>query len=153
GAVVVSIDYRLAPEHPFPAAPDDAEAVAVWLLEQAEAEWGASTWTIGGGSAGAHLSALTLLRLCDPHGQDPVRRFPAAVLDAGLFDLGLTPSARRSDDALVIPRPVMDACLEYFTPGLDPEQRRQPDISPLYADLFGLPPALFVTGTVDPIID
>ncbi|MBI2705609.1 MAG: alpha/beta hydrolase [Actinobacteria bacterium] len=153
GAVFVSIDYRLAPEHPFPAAPDDAEAAALWLVDHSTEEWGTAGLTIGGGSAGAHLSALTLLRLRDRHGPDAVGRFRAAILDAGLYDLGLTPSARRSQDALVIPRAVTDACLAYFTPGLDPEQRRQPEYSPLYADLADLPPALFVTGTLDPVLD
>jgi acetyl esterase/lipase len=153
GSAVVSIDYRLAPEHPYPAAVDDAEAAARWLVEHSANEWGTEVLSIGGGSAGAHLTALALIRLRDRDGADFVGRYAAAVLDGGLFDLGLTPSARAGRDALVIPRSVVDACLEHFTPGLDPEQRRDPRYSPLYADVAGLPPALFVTGTNDPIID
>ena len=65
GIAVVSVDYRLAPEHRFPAAIDDCEAAALWLLEHAAAEFGTETLLIGGESAGAHLSVLTLLRLRD----------------------------------------------------------------------------------------
>ena len=60
---VVSVDYRLAPEHPWPAAPDDCEAVALWLMENAAARFGTSRLTIGGFSAGATLAMVTLLRL------------------------------------------------------------------------------------------
>ena len=151
--VVVSADYRLAPEHPFPAAPDDAEAVASWLLDESRALWGTERLTIGGGSAGAHLSALTLVRLRDLHGTEATDRFAAAVLDAGAFDLSLTPSARASDEALVIPRDVLDACIRYFVPGREPESLRDPALSPLFADLSGLPPALFLVGELDPLLD
>lgn len=60
---VVSVDYRLAPEDPYPAAPDDCEAAALWLVEHAEREFGTRRLLIGGESAGAHLSVVTLLRL------------------------------------------------------------------------------------------
>src|SRR5207249_5828042 len=57
---VVSVNYRLAPEHPYPAAPDDCEAVALWLVSKAAAEFGADTLLIGGDSGGADLSVVTL---------------------------------------------------------------------------------------------
>ena len=67
--VVASVDYRLAPEHPYPAAPDDCEDAALWLLDGGAQELGApAVLAIGGESAGGHLSALTLLRLRDLHG-------------------------------------------------------------------------------------
>ena len=53
GVTVVSLDYRLGPEHPFPAGPDDCRAAADWLIANAEKEFGASTLIIGGDSAGA----------------------------------------------------------------------------------------------------
>jgi acetyl esterase/lipase len=150
-SVMFSINYRLAPEDPYPAGPDDCEAAAVWLLDNAEREWGTAALTIGGGSAGGHLSVLTLLRLRDRH--DALARLKAANLVAGAFDLGMTPSQRAGDDALIIPRAVIEACYRHFLPGTDCEQRRDPGISPLYADLTGMPPALFTVGTLDPLID
>jgi acetyl esterase len=148
---VVSIDYRLAPEHPFPAGPDDCEAAALWILEHGAHELGSGRLVIGGGSAGGHLAALTLLRLRDRH--DAAGSVAAANLVAGVFDLGLTPSQRASADALVIPLATLEACYSHFLPGLDREARRDPTISPLYADLHGMPPALFTVGTIDPLLD
>jgi len=151
GLVTVSIDYRLAPEHPFPAGPDDCEAAAVWLCEHAASEFGTDRLVIGGGSAGAHLAALTLLRLRDHH--DLARRFLGANLVFGAFDLGMTPSQRVSEDAVGIPRDVIAQLYAHFLPGVDPEARRDPAVSPLYADLADLPPALFTVGTLDPLLD
>ena len=65
GVAVVSVDYRLAPEHPWPAAPDDCETAALWLLELAGTLFGATRLVIGGASAGANLAMATLLRLRD----------------------------------------------------------------------------------------
>ncbi len=151
GVVTVSIDYRLAPEHPFPAGPDDCEAAACWLLENAASTFGTDRLLIGGGSAGAYMAALTLLRLRDRH--DAALRFSGANLVFGCYDLGMTPSQRAGSDAIGIPTPVLELCYEHFAPGLDAEQRRAPAISPLFADLEGLPPALFVCGTLDPLLD
>lgn len=153
GVAVVSIDYRLAPEHPFPAGPDDCEAAAAWLLEHAAAEWGTERLVIGGASAGAHLAVLTLLRLRDRLGPEAIARFLGANLVFGCYDLGLTPSAADSADLLVIPRDTLDACTEAVLPGLDAAARRDPQWSPLYADLHGLTPALFTVGTLDPLLD
>jgi acetyl esterase/lipase len=150
---VLSIDYRLAPEHPSPAGPDDCEAAALWLLDHAASEWGTDRLLIGGASAGAHLSALTLLRLRDKHGQDAVDHFVGANQVFGAYDLGMSPSQRASAGALVIPLDVLEACYANFLPGLDREARRAPEHSPLYADLHGLPPALFTVGTLDPLFD
>jgi acetyl esterase/lipase len=149
----VSIDYRLAPEHPWPAGPDDCEAAALWVIEHAADEFGTDRLVIGGGSAGAHLTAVTLLRLRDRQGVDVAERFLGANLVFGAFDLGLTPSARHGEDLLVIPRPVIEKCVEYLLPGLDVDACRDPEHSPLYADLHDLPPALFTVGTLDPLLD
>ncbi len=115
------------------------------------AEFGTDRLVIGGGSAGGHLSVLTLLRLRDRH--DALGAIAAANLVAGAFDLGMTPSQRTSEDALIIPLATLEACYRHFLPGLDREARRDPSISPLYADLTGMPPALFTTGTLDPVLD
>lgn len=144
---VVSVEYRLAPEHPYPAAPDDCEAAALWFLERFDGRL-----AIGGESAGAHLSVVTLLRLRDRHGISP-RRFAAANLVFGAYDLSGTPSRRRWDRDLILSAPLMDWFTDGFLEHLPLEERRQPDISPLYADLTDLPPALFTCGTLDPLLD
>lgn len=81
---VVSVDYRLAPEHPWPAAPDDCEAAALWLVDHAAARFGTSRLTIGGSSAGATLAMTTLLRLRDRGVADG---FSGAALQFGTYDL------------------------------------------------------------------
>ena len=151
---VVSVDYRLAPEHPYPAGPDDCEAAAVWLLEHAEAEFGSSRLLIGGESAGGHLSAVTLLRIRDRH--DAFERFLGANLVFGVYDLGHPPSQRgvgipAGSDILTVEGTAFFTDL--FTPGMSTEERRDPDLSPLYAELHDLPPALFTVGTHDHLRD
>ena len=147
---VVSVDYRLAPEHPYPAGPDDCEAAARWLAEYCLAEFGTDRLTIGGESAGAHLSVVTLLRLRDRHG---FTGFAGANLVFGAYDLSFTPSTRRwGDRELVLSLANMEWFTGNFAP-LPPEERRSPDISPLYADLENLPRALFSVGTLDPLLD
>jgi acetyl esterase/lipase len=148
---VVSVDYRLAPENPYPAAPDDCEAAALWLARNALAEFGTERIVIGGESAGAHLSALTLLRLRDRHG---FTGFAAANFVYGAFDLSMTPSAARwGDRYLVLSTPLIHWFLDCFVGKDLKDRRRDPDVSPLYADLSGLPPALFTIGTMDPLLD
>jgi acetyl esterase/lipase len=148
---IVSVDYRLAPEHPYPAGPDDCEAAALWLLEHAGREFGSERLLVGGESAGAHLAAVTLLRLRDRH--EVVSRFEGANLVYGCFDLSGTPSQRHPGYTPVLSRKDVDDMPDYFLPKHDPEERRQPDISPLFADLAGLPPALFTVGTRDRLLD
>jgi acetyl esterase len=148
----VSVDYRLAPEHPYPAGPDDCEAAALWLLEHAEREFGSARLLIGGESAGAHLAACTLLRMRDRH--DAVDRFRGANLVFGIYDLGGTPSQHgvpeRPD---LLTAELLGYVADLFAPGRSTDQRRDPDISPLYADLHDLPPALFTIGTDDHLVD
>ena len=152
GVAVVSVDYRLAPEHPFPAAPDDCAAAAGWVLENAASQWGTERLLVGGESAGAHLAALTLLRLRDRMGAPDA--VAAANLVFGAYDLSMTPSQRTwGERNLILSTPIMEWFCEQFTPGMTAEERRDPWMSPLYADLSGMPPALFTVGTLDPLID
>ena len=148
GLAVASVEYRLAPENPFPAGRDDCIRAARWLAARGAVELGApSSFAIGGESAGAHLAVLTLLAL---RGEIA---FAAANLAYGAFDLSGTPSRRAYDDVLVLTDPAMTWFTMNLLPGLDEEARRDPAISPLYADLHGLPPALFTVGTRDPLYD
>lgn len=150
---VASVDYRVAPEHPYPAGPDDCEDAALWLLDRGAAEAGApARFTIGGESAGAHLVAVTLLRLRDRHGI--AGAFAAANLTYGCFDLSMTPSQRLWGERFLV---LSDALLHWFSgnflPDHDMEARRDPDISPLFARLHDMPPALFTVGSLDPLLD
>ena len=149
GLAVVSVEYRLAPEHPYPAGPDDCEFAAAWLIRNAKREFGTDVLTIGGESAGGHLSAVTILRMRDRYGYTGFR---GANLVYGAFDLSMTPSQRQFGNRRLVLRTIdMIQFYNAFLPGID--DRRVPDISPLYADLHGLCPALFTIGTKDALVD
>ncbi|QBD79398.1 alpha/beta hydrolase [Ktedonosporobacter rubrisoli] len=140
GATVVSVDYRLAPENPWPAAPDDCATAAFWLVKQAKSLFGTTRLLIGGASAGSTLTMTSLLRLRD---NNLIAPFLGAVLQFGAYDLsGQTPGGRRYAD-------------EYFIQAYVGKvaNKTQPDISPLYGDLKGLPPALMVVGTADILLE
>ena len=149
GQAVVAPEYRLAPEHPYPAGPNDCESAAAWLLANAKKEFGTDALTIGGESAGGHLTAVTILRLRDRHGYTGWR---GANIVYGAFDLSLTPSQRQFGNTRLVLRTIdMQQFYNAFLPNVT--ERRDPDISPLYADLKGLCPALFSVGTKDPLLD
>lgn len=140
GITVVSVEYRLAPESPWPAAPDDCETAALWLLEQAPALFGTTRLLIGGASAGATLAMTTLLRLRD---RRLVGSFAGAALQFGAYDLsGQSPGGRLYAD-------------EWFVQAYAGHvaDRTDPDISPLYGDLRCLPPALLVVGALDVLLE
>jgi len=149
---VVSVSYRLAPEHPYPAGPDDCEAVACWLLDHAADEFGSDRLLIAGESAGAHLAAVTLLRMRDKH--HAADRFLGANLMFGAYDLSRTPS--QHGVGIAPGTDILDGTgfpLDLFLPGMSEEKRRDPDVSPLYADLRDMPPAIFSVGTNDHLLD
>ena len=135
GVAIAGVDYRLAPEHPWPAAPEDCETAALWLSDHAEDRFGATTFAIVGFSAGATLAITTLLRLRD----QGITAVDAAVLQFGTYDL----SAQTAAGRLIAEEYFLEA---YAGAASD---RTHPDLSPIYADLAGLPPVLMVVGGAD----
>ena len=109
-------------------------------------------FAIGGESAGAQLSVVTLVRLRDQHGITGA--FAAANLVFGAFDLAGTPSRLLwGDRQLLLTDPLLEWFVQCFAGDRDADGLRDPDLSPLYADLRDLPPALFTVGTADPLLD
>jgi len=154
GLAVVSVDYRLAPEHPHPAGSDDCLAVARWLVEHGEDEFGTARLILGGESAGGYYAALTLLRMRDELGA--IGRVIGANLVFGAYDLSGTPSvrgARPSDVPDILTDDVFGFVNECFLPGKRADDCKDPSISPLYADLHDMPPAIFTVGTADHLLD
>jgi len=147
--VTVSVDYRLAPENPFPAGLDDCEAVAAWLVKHTAREFGTDVLVIGGESAGATLSVATLMRMRERHG---FTGFAGANLVYGAYDLFGTPSARNwgEERKLVMTSKTMVWFHENYAPR---SQWADPYVSPLYGDLANMPRALFSVGTLDPLLD
>jgi len=144
---VVSVEYRMVPEALPPAQLEDALNVIEWVRTDGRAVVGDGPIVLIGESAGSTLAVLTLLSLREQGtlGSDIV----GAALAYGLYDVSGGPSQRLDAGALAV---FNDAQLLVY-PGLTIEQRRVPSISPLYADLSSLPPALFSVGTADALID
>jgi acetyl esterase len=152
GIAVVSVDYRLAPEHPFPAAPDDAYAAVAWLADRAHGEAlgiDATRLAVGGDSAGGNLSAVVARRARDRGGP----RLLLQLLIYPVTDADLdTPSYRENADGYLLSRAAMQWYWEQYVPQAD--RRADPDAAPLRAaDLSGLPPALVVTAEHDVLRD
>lgn len=151
GIACASVEYRLAPENPYPAGPDDCEAAALWLVKNSRSEFGTDVLTIGGESAGGNLSAVTLLRMRDRHGYTG---FKATNLVYGAFDISMTPSQKSFGDERLVLRTIdIVKFSEAYLSTVDKENWRAPDISPLYANLKDMPPALFTIGTRDALLD
>ena len=148
---VVSVDYRLAPEDPHPAAVHDCVDAALWLVGSSAAEFGSSRLLVGGESAGAELAVQVLLALRE---SDQHRAFSAAHLSYGVYDMALTPSARAFGEQNLVTGTLSERWFRAQSfPGLTEAELHAPDISPLYADLHDLPAARFVVGTRDPLLD
>ncbi len=144
----VSVEYRLAPENPFPAGLEDCETVADWLLKNAKKEFGSEKLIVGGDSAGANLSVATLIRLRNKYNSTG---FSGTNLLYGMFDLTQTPSVRNwGEKNLFLTTKLCEWIQGHY---VNSEKYDDPEVSPLYAELSNLPPALFTVGTLDPLLD
>jgi acetyl esterase len=153
GVAVVSPEYRLVPESSIADQIDDSVAAVRWTLAHGRERFGTSRLFLAGTSAGAHLAAATVLRLRDA-AEPGFASVLGIHLDCGAYDLSGAPRVRASSDSdLVLSRGLIYGLLDLGLPGMDPEGRRDPVLSPLYADLSGLPPALFTVGALDPLRD
>jgi acetyl esterase len=149
GVHVLAVDYRLAPEHPFPAAADDAGAVLRWALEHA-AELGADPGrvAVGGDSAGGNLAAVACQDLRDQGGRQPALQL---LIYPGTDFRGGHPSVDLFGDGFYLTRSQMDWFgAQYAGHGAD---LSNPRLSPLLGDLRSLPPAIVVTAAMDPLRD
>ncbi len=151
GAVVISVDYRLSPEHKFPAAVEDAHAVTVWVAANAERLGvDARHIAVGGDSAGGNLATVVAMRCRDAGGPalaSQVLLYP--VTDFSSFETG---SHRELGEGYFLTR----AAMQWFTGHYlaSAELARHPEVSPLLAaDLRGLPPSLVITAEFDPLRD
>ena len=149
GAVIASIGYRLAPEHPFPAGLEDVRAAVRWLAENArELDGDSARVAIAGDSAGGNLATVTARRLRD-EGGSPLRyqALVYPVCDSALN----TPSYRVSGAGFGLSALSMKRYWELYLDGAD---ARSPDASPLQAgDLSGLPPTFVLTVRDDVLRD
>lgn len=154
GLAVASVDYRLLDETRgvwMPDAVADCAAALRWALEDGLRRFNTDRIFVIGESAGAHLAALAALALRD---ENLIAGLAGCVFVQGVFDLSATPSVRAADsETLLFDGPNLARDLGRLTSDRDEAARRQADVSPLYADLSGMPPALFVVGEADPFRD
>jgi acetyl esterase len=151
GAVVISVDYRLAPEHKFPAGLEDCYAATRWAAANAE-RLGIDKHriSVGGDSAGGNLATVVAMRCRDagaPTLASQLLIYP--VTDLSSFDNG---SYRESGEGYFLTRAAMQWFAGHYLPAADGSSH--PEVSPLLApDLAGLPPALVITAEFDPLRD
>ena len=149
GSIIISANYRHAPEAPFPAAVDDAFAALNWAAENSETLGGiAGELAVCGWSAGGNLAAV-VCQLARDAGGPAIR---GQVLITPVVDAGDdSPSMTDNAEGFVLTRALMDWFWGHYA---DPAQRSDPRASPLLAaDLSGLPPALIITAEFDPLRD
>jgi epsilon-lactone hydrolase len=146
GMQTLAVAYRLAPEHPFPAAYDDALTAWRFLRNQGIP---ASQIAIGGDSAGAGLTAALINRLRDANEELPA----CAWLVSPWIDLTMSGSTLASKDTVdpIIHKTYLNELADaYLPPGMD---RKDPRVSPLYADLRGFRPILIQVGSAETLLD
>ncbi|MEV0669843.1 alpha/beta hydrolase [Mycobacterium sp. NPDC050441] len=147
GAVVVSVDYRLAPESRWPAAAEDVYAALCWVARRADELGGdAAKIVVAGDSAGGNLAAVTALLARDRGGPDIACQALLYPVLAADFD---TESYRGFETGFYNTRAAMAWYWDQYVP--DAGDRAHPHAAPLHADLRGLPPAVVITAGFDPL--
>lgn len=149
--IVVSVDYRLAPAHPYPAAVNDCYVSLLWLADHVESLGGdPSRLMVAGDSAGAHLAAVTALRAQQEAGPElraQILYYPAADLTDAHYD-----SREKFSDGYGLSSGSMATYNDAYVGQV--ENLHHPYVSPLYAESHkGLPPTLVVTAGFDPLMD
>ena len=150
GCLVVAVDYRLAPEHRYPAAVEDAYAAVTWVAENsAGIQADPDRFAIGGDSAGGHLAAVVALMARDRKGP----RLDLQILIYPITDYNFnTPSYIENKEGYMLTRDLMKWFWNHFIE--DQSQANDPYVAPLRAENLGdLPPALIVTAEYDPLRD
>jgi acetyl esterase len=149
GCVVVSVDYRLAPEHPFPAAVEDAFAATAWAAGNMAALQGNGRLAVGGESSGGNLAAVVCQQARDAGGPDIAFQLLAYPVVDCQFDRA---SYEENGQGYLLELDTMRWFWDHYCPAA--EARQAPNASPLRADdLTNLPPALVVTAEFDPLRD
>lgn len=156
----ISVGYRLAPEHPYPAPVQDAFDAAQYIVDHAMEVYGGPLHFLGGESAGGCLATLSALQLIRSR---PSFKLSGLVLPYSLFDLSLgLPTIATSTKPLMINFAIMERFNSAYVPDMSTTERKHPCVSPLYEDLpalvaastvGSLPPAFFLCGTEDPLLD
>lgn len=154
GLTLASVDYRLAPENPHPAGYNDAVDSALFALSSKGAEsLGAPLRILGGESAGGWFAVAVALALRDKHGVHVKSQLSAICCGYGIFDLTYTPSCLNHQRNIVLSSDLMIRFVEAGFGHIPLRDRKTADISPLYADLHDLPPAQFLVGDIEPLLD
>ncbi|KAH8669048.1 Alpha/Beta hydrolase protein [Xylariales sp. PMI_506] len=167
GCQVISVGYRLSPEHPYPEPVNDIADAVDYFVTRAEADFKLKLEVIGGESAGAYLSMQAIHHLLKTH---PDFNLPSIIFSYGLYTYSFLPSVYLVENPLLVDRNRLaffrDAYLPQYEKGFNhtetegegyDDPRKDPGISPSYADLSPyrgrLPRALFLCGTEDVFLD
>jgi acetyl esterase/lipase len=144
-AKALALDYRLAPENPFPAAVEDATAAYTWLLAQG---YKPNKIVVAGDSAGGGLTLATLLALRDAKTPLPAAAVPISAW-SDMEGTGASMKTRASRDPMVANGSLFDMAKAYVGDG----DRKHPHASPLHGDYSGLPPILLQVGDAEILLD